>query len=308
MTTISSTQASTAATTSGGKRRAGGVRPGRIAAHTFMIIMAFAWVLPLLFALYISFRPISSTAKYGYVSLPIGGLTFANYVNAWTQGEIGHYLINSAIITIPAVLITLLFASAVGFVISQVKMRGRLVLLIIFTAGNLLPQQALITPLYRIFLSIPLPNWLSSSGLMYDSLFGLIVINVTFQLGFCVFVLSNYMTTIPGELYEAALVDGASLWRRFWNVTLPICRPALAALGTLLTIWIYNDFFWATVLMSTGSKRPITSALNNLQGQFVSNQNVIAAAALIAAVPTLIVYLVLQRQFVAGLALGATKG
>ncbi|WP_243063963.1 carbohydrate ABC transporter permease [Humibacter sp. RRB41] len=308
MTTLSSTQASAAARSSSGKRRAGGVRPGRIAAHTFMIIMAVAWILPLLFALYISLRPISSTAKYGYVSLPIGGLTFANYVAAWSQGEIGHYLINSAIITIPAVIITLLFASAVGFVVAQVKLRGRLVLLIIFTAGNLLPQQALITPLYRIFLSIPLPSWLSSSGLMYDSLFGLIVINVTFQLGFCVFVLSNYMTTIPGDIYEAALVDGAGLWTRFWSITLPICRPALAALGTLLTIWIYNDFFWATVLMSTGSKRPITSALNNLQGQFVSNQNVIAAAALIAAVPTLIVYLVLQRQFVAGLALGATKG
>jgi len=308
MTTLSSTQASAAARASSSKRRPGGVRPGRIAAHTFMIIMAVAWILPLLFALYISLRPISSTAKYGYVSLPVGGLTFANYVAAWSQGEIGHYLINSAIITIPAVIITLLFASAVGFVVAQVKLRGRLVLLIIFTAGNLLPQQALITPLYRIFLSIPLPSWLSSSGLMYDSLFGLIVINVTFQLGFCVFVLSNYMTTIPGDIYEAALVDGAGLWTRFWSITLPICRPALAALGTLLTIWIYNDFFWATVLMSTGSKRPITSALNNLQGQFVSNQNVIAAAALIAAVPTLIVYLVLQRQFVAGLALGATKG
>ncbi|GAB3798959.1 carbohydrate ABC transporter permease [Humibacter antri] len=308
MTTLSSARAAASARAGGARRRQDGVRPGRVAAHIFLIIMAVAWILPLLFALYISLRPISSTAKYGYVSLPIGGLTFENYVNAWTEGQMGHYLINSAIITIPAVLITLLFASAVGFVIAQVKLRGRLVLLIVFTAGNLLPQQALITPLYRIFLSIPLPDWLSSSGLMYDSLFGLIVINVAFQVGFCVFVLSNYMTTIPGDIYEAALVDGASLWTRFWGITLPICRPALAALGTLLTIWIYNDFFWATVLMSTGSKRPITSALNNLQGQFVSNQNMIAAAALIAAVPTLIVYLVLQRQFISGLALGATKG
>jgi multiple sugar transport system permease protein len=116
------------------------------------------------------------------------------------------------------------------------------------------------------------------------------------------------MKTIPEEIYEAALVDGASLWTRFWKLTLPMSRPALAALGTLLTTWIYNDFFWAITLVSTGNKRPITSALQNLQGEFVTNQNLVAAAALMAAVPTLIVYLFLQRQFIAGLTLGATKG
>jgi multiple sugar transport system permease protein len=131
---------------------------------------------------------------------------------------------------------------------------------------------------------------------------------VAFQMGFCVFVLSNYMKAIPHEIYEAALVDGASLWTRFWKLTMPLSRPALAALATLLTTWIYNDFFWAITLMSTGDKRPITSALANLQGEFVTNQNLVAAAALIAAVPTLLVYLFLQRQFIAGLTLGATKG
>ena len=98
------------------------------------------------------------------------------------------------------------------------------------------------------------------------------------------------MKTLPREIDEAAIVDGASVWTRYWRLTLPLCRPALAALATLLTTWIYNDFFWAITLISTGNKRPITSALANLQGQFVSNQNMIAAAALIAAVPTLVVY------------------
>ena len=273
-----------------------------------MIVMTVLWIIPLVFALYVSLRPLASTAKYGYVSLPHGGLTLANFTNAWSQGQIWHYFVNSFWITAPAVIITLLFASAVAFVLVRVRMRGSVALLILFTAGNLLPQQAIITPLYRLFLRIQVPSWLSSSGLMYDSRLGLITINVAFQLGFCVFVLSNYMRTIPEEIYESALVDGASLWTRFWLLTLPMCRPALAALATLLTTWIYNDFFWATVLMSTGSKRPITSALNNLQGQFVSNQNVISAAALIAAIPTLVVYVVLQKQFVAGLTLGATKG
>src|SRR3569833_328057 len=112
------------------------------------------------------------------------------------------------------------------------------------------------------------------------------------------------MKTVPVEMDESALLDGASLWTRYWRVTIPLVRPALAALATLLTTWIYNDFFWAITLISTGDKRPITSALANLQGQFVANQNMIAAAALIAALPTVLIYVLLQKQFIAGLALG----
>ncbi len=282
-------------------------RAGRIAAYGLMIGASVLWVVPLLFALYISFRPYSETSQYGYVSLP-HTLTLSNYLNAWTQADLPRFFINSVEITVPAVILTLLLASMVAFVIARVNIRINIALLLLFTAGNLLPQQVIITPLYRLYLLIPLPGFLSSSGLLYDSIAGLVVINVAFQTGFCVFVLSNYMRTIPGEMYEAAQVDGASMWARYWRLTLPLCRPALAALATLLTTWIYNDFFWAITLMVTGSKRPITSALANLQGQFVSNQNLIAAAAVMAAIPTLVVYVLLQKQFIAGLTLGATKG
>jgi multiple sugar transport system permease protein len=116
------------------------------------------------------------------------------------------------------------------------------------------------------------------------------------------------MRTLPGDIQEAALIDGASLWTRYWRVTLPLCRPALAAMATLLVTWIYNDFFWGITLISTGERRPITAALSNLEGQFVANQNLIAAAALLTALPTLLVYVVLQKQFIAGLSLGSSKG
>nr|WP_176930335.1 carbohydrate ABC transporter permease [Actinacidiphila guanduensis] len=280
---------------------------GQIASQVFLIVASVLWVLPILFALYVAVRPYSDTRKYGYVSMP-HHLTFDNFRQAWTQSDMLHFFWNSALITIPAVVIVLALASGVAFVLTRVNVKFNVALLIVFTAGNLLPQQVIITPLYRIYLKIHLPHFLAGSGLMYNSIFGLVVINVAFQLGFCVFVLSNYMRSIPGEMYEAALVDGASLWTRFWRLTVPLCRPALAALATLLTTWIYNDFFWAITLMSSGDKRPVTSALANLQGQFVSNQNMIAAAAMIAAIPTLVVYLVLQRQFIAGLALGSSKG
>jgi multiple sugar transport system permease protein len=290
-----------------GPRRKRGVRAGGAITQVFMIVMAVLWLTPIVFALYVALRPETETNKLGYVSLP-HHLTLSNFANAWSQSQMWHFFLNSVYITVPAVVITLLLASAFAYVVSRLSFRFNIPLLILFTAGNLLPQQVIITPLYRIYLSIHLPTALTGSGLLYNSILGLIVINTSFQLGFCVFVLSNYMKTIPTDMDEAAIVDGATLWTRYWRLTLPLCRPALAALATLLTTWIYNDFFWAITLISTGNKRPITSALANLQGQFVQNQNMIAAAALLAAIPTLIVYAVLQRQFIAGLALGSSKG
>ncbi|HEY7046943.1 MAG TPA: carbohydrate ABC transporter permease [Jatrophihabitantaceae bacterium] len=280
---------------------------GSIAAQVFMLVMALLWITPIAFAIYVSLRPESETNRLGYVSIA-HSLTFSNFADAWSQSDMWRFFLNSVWITVPAVIITLLFASSVAFVLSRLSFKFNIPLLILFTAGNLLPQQVIITPLYRLYLQIHVPHPISDSGLLYDSRLGLVVINVAFQLGFCVFVLSNYMKTIPTDIDEAALVDGASLFMRYWRIVLPLCRPALAALATLLTTWIYNDFFWAITLISTGNKRPITSALANLQGQFVSNQNMIAAAALMAAIPTLIVYILLQKQFIAGLALGSSKG
>jgi multiple sugar transport system permease protein len=306
MTALTSTLPAPLAKTS--TKRKPPVRRGRVVAQVFMISAMVLWITPIVFALYVSLRPIASTNKYGYVSMPHGGLTLKNFKNAWTQSDMLRFFENSVRITVPAVIITLALASAVAFIVTRLNFKFNIGLLILFTAGNLLPPQVLITPLFRIYLTIHLPHFISSSGLLYNSYAGLIVINASFQLGFCVFVLSNYMKTIPAEMYEAAVVDGATLWTRYWRLTLPLCRPALAALATLLTTWIYNDFFWAITLMQTGNKRPITSALSNLQGQFVSNQNLISAAALIAGIPTLLVYVILQKQFIAGLSLGSSKG
>ncbi|CAM5638870.1 Carbohydrate ABC transporter permease OS=Streptomyces alboniger OX=132473 GN=CP975_31465 PE=3 SV=1 [Streptomyces alboniger] len=202
---------------------------------------------------------------------------------------------------------TLFLSSCVAFYVSRFDFRVNLFLLLVFTAGNLLPQQVIITPLYRLYLLIDLPG-ITTSGKLYDSALGLVLIHVAFQSGFCAFVLSNYMRSLPHELTEAALVDGASVWRLYWQIVLPLCKPAMAALATLLSIWIYNDFFWAIVLISTGENMPITSALNNLSGQYFTDPNLVAAGALLTAIPTLIVYFALQRQFVSGLTLGANKG
>jgi multiple sugar transport system permease protein len=284
-----------------------GVRPGRIALHAFLIFISLLWLFPLLWTVYTSLRPYGDTAKNGYVSIA-QNLSLDNYFNAWDQGNIPQFFFNTIVILVPAVIIVLLLASAIAFAVSRFSFKFNLFLLMLFTAGNLLPAQVIITPLYRMYLALPLPAPLSTNGVWYDQYFGIMMIHIAFQLGFCTFVLSNYMKTLPKELTEAALVDGASVFRTYWQVILPLCKPPLAALATLEFTFIYNDFFWALVLMFTGNKRPITSALNNLQGQFFSDNNLLAAGSIIIAAPTLIVYFILQRQFIRGLTLGSTKG
>ena len=296
------------------------IRPARVGLHLFLIVMCIVWIFPLLWAIYSSLRPISDTIQNGYVSWPKGGLSLVNYQTVWSQADLPYYYLNTLVIAVPGVILTLLLASMVAFACTQFSWRFNLTTLMIFTAGNLLPPQVIIVPLFRIYLNTPLPMltqfdygrfalpFLSDNGLLYDQYIGIILIHVVFQTGFATFVLSNYMKTISKEITESALVDGAHVLRIWWRIVLPLCRPALAAMATLLFTFIYNDFFWALILISHGDKRPITSALNNLQGEFFINNNLIAAGAMLVAIPPILIYIVLQKQFIAGLTLGSTKG
>jgi multiple sugar transport system permease protein len=273
------------------------VRPARVALHIFLGAMVVVWLFPLLWAVYASLRPVGETITNGFVSWP-KTLNFANYTNFWTEADLPYFYLNTLVIVVPGVVLTLLIASMVAFCCTQFSWKFNLIVLMIFTAGNLLPPQVIIIPLYWIYLNTPI------------AMLGSIDIG---RFSFAIFSDNNllydqYMKTITREITESALVDGANILRIWWSVILPLCRPALAAMATLLFTFMYNDFFWALLLLKTGDKRPITSALNNLQGEFFVNNNLIAAGALLAAVPPVLIYIALQRHFVAGLTLGSTKG
>jgi multiple sugar transport system permease protein len=271
----------------------------------FICIFALVWIFPIVWTLWSSLRPYSEIRANGVFSVP-ESIGLDNYSTAVQRMDLPTYLWNSLIITAPAVFLTLLFGSVTAFVVSRYSFRWNVSMLLLFTAGNLLPPQLVFIPVFKAYLTVG--DWLGNRRLFYDSQWGVVLIHVAFQMGFATFVLSSYMKTIPKEISEAAKVDGASVFRHYWNVMLPLLRPPLASLAVLMTTWIYNDFFWALVLMSNDSKRPITSALGRLQGEFVTDYNLLAAGAMIAALPTLIVFFVLRRQFISGLTLGATKG
>ncbi|MEV0277962.1 carbohydrate ABC transporter permease [Streptomyces sp. NPDC050610] len=283
------------------------LRPGRLGLHAFLLTVSLAFLAPLLLAVYASLRPYEETAEHGYFSLP-RHLSLDYYRQAFSDSGMSRYFANSLLIAVPGVIITLFLASFTAFAVSRLRLRGATLLLIVFTAGNLLPQQVIVTPLYVLFNRVPLPYWMSDSLTMYDSYWAVIAVQIGFQLGFCVFVLANFMRTLPIEILEAAVVDGAGVWTQYWRITLPLCRPALAALGTLQFTWMYNDFLWALVFISNGDKLPVTSALNNLRGQFFTDYNLLAAGSVLVALPTILVFLLLQRHFIAGLTLGASKG
>ena len=192
--------------------------------QVFLAGTAILWLAPVLFALYTAFRPYSDTAKNGYLGIA-QTLSLHNFSTA--LAELPHFYWNTAIITFPALFVTLLFASFVAYVVSRYSFRFNLPLLVLFTAANLLPQQVIIIPLFEWYNQWPLPQWLGGGdyGVWFDSYFGLIMIHIAFQTGFCTFVLSNYMKTLPKDLDEAARVDGAGVIRHFFTIILPLCRP-----------------------------------------------------------------------------------
>ena len=271
----------------------------------FIGFFAVVWIFPIAWTVWTSLRPYKEVRANGIFSFP-ETLNLQNYVDAITRMDLPLYFWNTFAITVPAVFLTLFFGSLIAFVVSRYSFRFNVALLLLFTAGNLLPAQLVFIPVFKMYITIG--KSLGMPRLLYDSPWGVVLIHVAFQMGFATFVLSSYMKTIPKEISESAMVDGASVYVHYSQVMLPLLRPALASLAVLMTTWIYNYFFWALVLMSTDSKRPITSALGRLQGEFVTDYNLLAAGATIAVIPTLLVFFILRKQFVSGLTLGSTKG
>jgi multiple sugar transport system permease protein len=261
-----------------------------------MAPLTLLWVAPMVFVLLIAVRSFDDLARNGLSSLP-HSFTFSNFATAGGQGMLNQALVNSALITVPGVVLSLAFSSMAAFALSRYAIPGRRTILLIMLAGNLLPPQILLVPVSKI----------SESLGIYDTLYGLVAIHVGFGLGFYTFVLHGFMRSLPREITEAATMDGAGVTQTYLRIILPLCRPALAALAALATTWIFNDLIWALTILRTETKFPVTAALLNLQGGFTNQYNVVAAGAILAAVPTAVVFFAFQRHFVSGLLVGSSK-
>jgi multiple sugar transport system permease protein len=271
-------------------------RWGRKLIFVMLLVLTLIWLLPFFSALITSVRTQDDISLRGFWTVP-GVVTLENFAAAWTRGRVSQYIGNSFAITIPSLVATLFLSSLAAFSLARYKFRGNMLLYFMFVAGTMLPFQILLLPVFR----------LSNSLRIYNTHWALILIHTAFQMGFCTFVLRNFMRTVPTDILDAARVDGCSEFRIYWQIMLPLSIPSLAALGTLEFTWIFNDYLWAIILVQDADLKPVTAGLATLQGEFTTNWPVITAGSLIAIIPTVIVFAFLQRYFIQGLTLGSGK-
>ena len=261
-------------------------------------IALFIWLLPLLAIFMTSIRPAVDINSGNIFGWPSSFNLVENYVAVFTQSEAATYFLNSIKVTVPTVVLALVLSCLAGYGLAVYQFRFALPLFFLFIAGNFVPFQILMVPVRD----------LSVRTGLYDTVVGLVLFHAAFQTGFCTLFMRNFIRGLPRELIESARIEGVGELRIFWYVVLPLVRPAIAALAVLIFTFIWNDFFWATVLTQGEASKPITAGIRALNGQFVSQWHLVAAASLMAAVPPVMMFFAMQKHFIAGLTLGATKG
>ena len=254
------------------------------------------WLFPLLGVALTSLRPASDLAQGNYFGMP-SGIAWENYVFIFTETPIGQYMVNSLWVTIPTVIGAVGLSLMTGFALAVYGFRGNILVFFMFVAGNFVPFQILMVPVRDMTLQLG----------MYDTWYGLALFHIAFQTGFCTLFMRNFIKSLPFELIEAARVEGVVEWRIFWYIVLPLMRPAIAALSVLVFTFIWNDFFWATVLTQGVDSQPITAGLSSLNGQWIAQWHLVSAGSIIAALPPVLMFFLMQKHFIAGLTMGAVK-
>lgn len=261
-------------------------------------IALLLWLLPLIGVAITSIRPAGDLAAGNYFGIPSGFAGVENYTAVFRDSPIGLYILNSFKVTIPTVIGAVALSCLTGFALAVYKFKANLLLFFMFVAGNFIPFQILMVPVRDMTLR---------AGL-YDTTTGLVLFHVAFQTGFCTLFMRNFIKGLPFALIESARVEGVSEWRIFRHVVLPLMRPAIAALSVLVFTFVWNDYFWATVLVQGQHAMPVTAGLYALNGQWVAAWHLVSAGSLVAALPPVAMFFIMQKHFIAGLTLGATKG
>ena len=270
----------------------------RIMYQVMLPISLFVWLLPLLAIFMTSIRSAKDINSGNVFGWPSSFDLVANYSGVFIRSNAGQYFLNSIWITVPTVALSISLACLAGYALAIYKFRASVPLFFLFIAGNFVPFQILMVPVRE----------LSVQTGLYNTVTGLVLFHAAFQTGFCTLFMRNFIRALPFELIESARIDGVKEWHIFWYLVLPLVRPAVAALSVLIFTFVWNDFFWATVLTQGESSKPVTAGLNALNGQFVSNWHLVSAAAILAAMPPVLMFFLMQKHFIAGLTLGATKG
>jgi multiple sugar transport system permease protein len=263
--------------------------------YALLIIVSLLFLVPVFGTVLTSLRTNGDISRNGFWSVP-EKITLANYRDAWTRGQLTKYFQVTIISTVPSLVGLMFVASLGGYALSRIRFKGSAGMLLFIVSFMLVPPQILLIPLYQMFNLTHLIN----------SYRGYILVQIAMNIPFSTFLMRNFLATLPYSLQDAGRIDGCTEFGIYWRIILPLAKPALAVLCILQFTFIWNEFVWGLVLMT--DKRPIMVGLISLQGQYNTVWALQCAAALLASIPTLGVFLAFQRYYIDGLTAGAVKG
>ena len=270
---------------------------GGIGLTVVLAVVAVIWIAPLALLVITAIRPLADFVGNGPLSWP-QQFTWTNFTDAWRIGNFSSSYRNSVILAVLKVPIGVLISAMLAFALSKLRMRFRRTIMFSVFMGLTIPIYITIVPIFIM---------LRSAGLT-DSLLGLVGPYLAFGIPFEVLVLQSFFRQVPDEIIEAAKIDGANNWRIFFTIMLPLSTPALVTVAILDGVSTWNELLMALIILNSEDSKTVPVGLLNFQGQFANNNTGLAAGILIAVVPILIAYVLLQRWIVSGLTAGATKG
>jgi len=277
---------------SGTRRRQ---RLASAAAFIALIIVTVIWLVPFAWALDTAIKPESETTAIPSQWIPAHA-TLAAFGKVLSAGSLPRWYLNSVIVSVAITLITVVLASLAAYAFSQVPFRGRRLLFAVVMAGLMVPAQVLIVPLYTMMNNLGLVN-------TYQ---GVILPQIASPIA--VFILKQFFDGLPRELAEAAVMDGCSRFRIFWQIWIPLSRGGLAAVSIFTFVWAWNNFLWPLIVITSTDMMPLTVGLSTVQSSFGLQYAQVMASAVLAAIPILLVFAIFQRQIVQGIAGTGIKG
>ena len=266
----------------------------RVALYAALLAGALFALVPMLWMVSASLMPTGSATTYPPHLFP-RTVTLEHYQAVFTRLKMGRYLANSALITVLVTTISLVVNSMAGYAFAKLRFRGRDRVFRVLSGGLVIPVQVSMLPLFLLMRELHLIN--SYWGVIIPSMASI----------FAIFLVRQYAVSIPDDLLDAARIDGASEWRIYWAVVLPVIRPILATLAiwTFLTTW--NDFMWPLIVLSDESKYTLPVALASLVGEHVQDTELMMAGSVLTVLPVLLVFLALQRYYIQGVMAGSVK-
>ena len=270
---------------------------GGIPLTIVLAVVSIFWIAPLALLVITAIRPLSDFVGNGPLSWP-QAFTWTNFTDAWRIGNFSSSYRNSLLLFLIKVPLGVLIAAMLAYALSKLKIRFARIIMFAVFLGLTIP----------IYITI-VPNFITLRSLgLTDSLVGLTGPYLAFGLPFCVLVLQSFFRQVPDEIIEAAKIDGAGPWRIFFTIMLPLSTPALVTVAILDGVSTWNELLMALIILNSENSKTVPVGLLNFQGQFANNNTGLAAGILIAVVPILVAYILLQRWIVGGLTAGATKG